>query len=205
MKRRAIKRHLTKRQVVVIHGGDSFRTYRAYRAFLKKFRLDFPRYRAPQSGWKKTLDATLGRKFEVIQPDMPNKLNAKYAEWKIWFEKFIPYLNKEVILVGHSLGALFLVKYLSENRFLKKIRATFLVAPPWSEGDFYLSGNFGRFTRRGGEVFIYQSEDDRVVRFVDFKKYRAWLPGATTRIFRRRGHFNQSKFPELVRDIRSLY
>ncbi len=59
---------------------------------------------------------------------MPNKTNAQFEEWKIWFEKFIPFLNDGVILVGHSLGGVFLAKYLSENKFPKKIGGVFLVS-----------------------------------------------------------------------------
>ena len=43
------------------------------------------------------------------------RTNARYEEWKIWFERMIPFLNDNVILVGHSLGGIFFVKYLSEN------------------------------------------------------------------------------------------
>lgn len=204
-RKRAAARRRTKRQVVVIHGGESFRTHAAYLSFLRRLRLDFSRYRAPKSGWKGTLGAALGRPFEVIQPSMPNKLNARYAEWKIWFRKFIPHLNREVVLVGHSLGGLFLAKYLSEKYFPRRIRATLLVAPAGSEGDFRLPKNLTLLERQGGKIFLYQSEDDRIVPFKSLLWYQKRLPGATVRIFRNRGHFNQATFPELARDIRNLY
>lgn len=196
---------MKKRQVLVINGGDSFKSYREVISFLKKRRIDFKRYKKAQTSWKATLRKTLGKKFEVIQPDMPNKWNAKYIEWKIWFEKFIPHLNREVVLVGHSLGGLFLAKYLSENRFPKKICATHLVAPAWSEGDFTAPKDLKRFALQGGKIFFYQSEDDPIVPFANVLKYQKALPHASVRIFRHRGHFNQPKFPELVRDIKGFY
>ena len=194
-----------KKQIVVIHGGDSFRTHGAYISFLKNRRIDPRRYLAGRRDWKKGLGATLGKGYEVILPDMPNKLNAKYAEWKIWFEKFIPHLKSGVILIGHSLGALFLAKYLSENDFPKTIRATMLVAPPWSEGDFRLKKNLRGLEERGGQIFLYQSKDDRVAPFVNFRKYRKALKAATPRIFERKGHFNQENFSGLVNDIKNLF
>lgn len=201
-----MKRRTAKRQVIVIGGGDSFLTYGAYRSFLKKRKIDIGRYRRPRHSWKGVLGSELGGRFEVIRVDMPNAFNAKYAEWKMWFEKFVPHLRREVVLVGHSLGGLFLAKYLSERRFKRKIRATFLVAPAWSEGDFRLPRNLKGFERQGGRIFLYQSEDDRVVPpGSHFVKYRKELPGAIVRMFARRGHFNQASFPELVRDIKGLY
>lgn len=193
-------------QVVVIHGGNSFKTHREAVSFLKRRPLDFSRYLVPTMNWKGTLGTALGKRYVVIQPDMPNKQNAKYAEWKIWFEKFIPHFNKEVSLVGHSLGGLFLAKYLSENVLPKKILGTFLVAAaPFGRGGFLRPKSLKRLEHRGGKIFLYQSVDDPLVKFTDFEKYEKMLPGATARVFKNRGHFNQPGFPELVRDIRSLY
>ncbi len=88
----------------------------------------------------------LGNKFDVLLPKMPNPSNAKYNEWKIIFNKISKLLEKNVILIGHSLGAIFLIKYLSENKFPKKILATLLISPPYDDdgmeeslGDFYLA------------------------------------------------------------------
>ena len=147
----------------------------------------------------------LGRNFEIILPAMPNKNNARYAEWKLWFEKFIPHLRSGVTLIGHSLGGLFLVKYLSEKTFPKKIRAIFLVSPPRGEGDFTMPKNFKKLEKQARKIFLYHSRDDRVVPFSEFEKYRKNLGLAVARGFGRRGHFNQGKFPELVKDIRNLY
>ncbi len=194
-----------KRQVVVVHGGESFRSRGEYISFLKKLRIDLARYRgARRKNWKGTLAAALGGRFEVIAPDMPNKLNAQYEEWEIWFQKFVPHLRRGVILVGHSLGATFLAQYLAERKFPKKIRGTFLVAPVLAAGSFRPPGNLARLAREGGKIFLYASKDDRVVPFAHFEAYCRRLPGATAHVFRNRGHFNQARFPELARDVRSL-
>lgn len=194
----------TKRQVIVIHGGNSFRTHKEYISFLKKLRIDFARYRTGKKNWKGTLGAALGRKFEVVAPDMPNKMNAQYDEWKLWFRKFIPHLQRGVILVGHSLGGTFLAKYLSENTFPKKIRATLLVAPSLAAGSFVPPRNLKELEKQGGRIFLYHSRDDRVVSFAHFMEYQKRLPRTISRVFKNRGHFNQARFPELVRDIRSV-
>ena len=147
-------------------------------------------------------------------PSMPNKANAKYAEWKIWFEKGMPYFQKEVVLIGHSLGGTFLAKYLSENKFPKKIRATLIVAAPFdtkhrqkskSLSDFILPKDLHKFDAQGGKLLLYHSKDDLTVPFADLGKYRAKLKTAIPRIFTNKGHFNQEEFPELARDIKNLY
>jgi len=202
-----------KHQIIVIHGGDAFDTYEEYLAFLKSREIDFERYRIHRKDWKATLDEKLGNEFEIILPDMPNKMNAKYLEWKIWFEKFIPYFEPEAVLIGHSLGGTFLAKYLSENEFPKKIRAVFLVAAPFDYdgetkdylADFSLSKDLSKLTKQGGKIFLYQSKDDPFVPFVDLEKYKHALAGAETIIFEDRGHFKQTEFPELISNIKKLY
>ncbi len=199
-----------KHQVVVIHGGDTFDTYASYLAFLKDFQIDFERYRVSKPGWKRTLGEKLGTGYEVIAPDMPDKANAKYVEWKIWFEKFIPYLEPEIILVGHSLGGTFLIKYLSENAMPKKVLGLFLIAPCFestaedSLADFVLQGSLSLVSQQAPDITLYHSEDDPVTPFANFKKFQSKFPGATARTFRDRGHFNQDVFPELIADIRAL-
>jgi len=198
-----------KKQVVVIHGGDTFETYDEYVAFLKSFLIEsvdyFNRWR-----WKDSLQEKLGDDFEVIAPKMPNKWNAKYSEWKIWFDKLVPFLNDNVIFVGHSLGGIFLAKYLSENKFPKIIKATFLVAAPYDAvdseytlADFVLLNDLKLFQKQGGRIFLFQSKDDPVVPFADLEKYKKQLPTAECVVFEDRGHFGQEEFPELVEMIKS--
>jgi len=200
-----------KQQIVIIHGGDTFNTYKEYLKFLKGWKIDFDNIKKKRTDWKDNLSKTLGEKFEVIAPKMPNKLNAKYLEWKIWFEKFIPHFNSRVILIGHSLGGIFLAKYLSENRSPKKIIALFLVSAPFDEkdtpyplGDFKLPKSLEKINQQVKKIFIYQSTDDPVVPFADFKKYQAALKNLTARILKKREHITQEKFPEIIKDIRNL-
>jgi len=168
-----------KQQIIVIGGGNTFETYKEYLSYLKKQRIDFERYRTEQNGWKKTLEKKLGRKFEVILIDMPNKANAKYAEWKIWFEKFIPHIKPKAIFIGHSLGGIFIAKYLAENKLVKKILAVFLIAAPYepedasdSLADFVLPRKLDKLEAQTENIFIYQSKDDPVVLFINSEKYR---------------------------------
>jgi len=198
-----------KKQVILIHGGSVFKTYKDYMASLKSLKVDLERYR--KIGWKDSLRKELGNRFDVLSPKMPNAMNSNYSEWEILFKKIARLLNNNVILIGHSLGGVFLAKYLSENKFPKKILASILVSPPYDEKDveeplcdFVISNNLNKFKKQGGKIIIYQSEDDPIVPYVDLEKYQKDLPDAVIRIFKDRGHFNQPEFPELISEIKKL-
>ncbi|MDE1924871.1 MAG: alpha/beta hydrolase [Patescibacteria group bacterium] len=199
-------------QIWAIHGGDAFASYEEYLEYLKTRQINLKRLNSWD--WKSHLGGVLGARYEVFMPQMPNKQNAKYAEWKIWLERFIPYMDEEIILIGHSLGGCFVAKYLAGTDFPKRIRATFVVAAPYDEAehsefakhlyDFAPPKNLERLVKQGGKIFLYQSKDDPVVSFSELAKYQEALPNAIVRVFEDREHFNQKSFPELVEDIKSL-
>lgn len=198
------------KQLVFIHGGESFDSYEAYLEMLKSWDYTPPGKETPKR-WKHTLAAELEAEgWEVHMPSMPSKDNARYAAWKIWFEKVVPYMKDYVVLVGHSLGGIFLAKYLSEEKLPVRVAATFLIAAPFdntepgeSLADFILPASLAGLAEQGGKIFLYHSEDDDVVPFGELAKYQAQLPAATVRVFPDRGHFLGSELPELVADIRS--
>ncbi|MEK7194592.1 MAG: alpha/beta fold hydrolase [Patescibacteria group bacterium] len=200
---------MNKRQVVVIHGGDTFGTYNEYVAYLKSMAVDLARIM--QKDWRDSLQGKLGEEYQVILPKMRNHNNAKYSEWKIYFDKVASLLDDGVVLIGHSLGGIFLAKYLSENKFPKVVKATILVAPPFDDSDsaydladFDLPTSLERLQKQGGKIFLYCSKDDPYGLFKDFEKYKKALPNVAVRVFENRGHFNQPEFPELIEDIKSL-
>lgn len=63
--------------------------------------------------------------INAIAPDMPTPWKPDYGEWKRVIESF-PITNKS-ILVGHSCGGAFLVRWLLETR--RKVQKLILVAP----------------------------------------------------------------------------
>ncbi len=196
-------------QIVVIHGGNTFLTHEAYLSDLQNRKIDLDRYRF-HSDWKARLQETLGTEYDVLAPRMPNASDAQYAEWALLFKKILPLLDDNLILVGHSLGASFLVRYLSEEQVSKRIRATFIVAGAYSTdmedmtSEFAAPSSLALFEQQSGHVFLYHSKDDPVVPFSELQKYQAALPNATARVFEDRQHFNQETFPELIADIRSI-
>ena len=198
-----------KKQIITIHGGDTFEKYEDYITDLKNKTVTLEKLRAKD--WKSNLQNYLGEDYEVILLRMPNPSNAKYVERKIMFDKIVSLLDDEAIFIGHSLGGIFLVKYLSEENCPKKIKAVFIVAAPYKTGsewrgdaDFILPQDFKEFSYQVPCIFIYHSKDDPVVPFSDCLNYQKALPKAQVKIFEDRQHFNRESFPEIVEDIKLL-
>ena len=194
-------------QVIVIHGGDSFDTYDEYLDSLKNQEVSLETFLPHAPDWRRNLQIDIGDEFQILMPEMPNSKNARYIEWKIWFERILPFLSEEVILVGHSQGAVFLSKYLSENNFSTKIKGLLLVAAPHNHipeiGDFRLAKPLGMLRDQCANIHLFHSKDDKVVPFSELSEYQKELPTAKTYVFDDRGHFNQEHFPELVEVIRN--
>jgi len=153
--------------------------------------------------------------YQIIRPEMPNKNMASYKAWKIRFEKIFPYLNDEyLIIVGHSLWAMFLVKYLWENKFPKKIKQLHLMSTVFDESDMSDEEKYAwdfaydpkiipNIEDQAEEIFLYHSTDDDLVPYSHTEKIKAYLPKAKLMTFTDRGHFFQSEIPEIIANIRA--
>jgi len=195
-------------QILLINGGTTFNSHADYIDFLENNSVDKTRL-YPKIDWKLTLNKRLGSSYEVLVPRMPNTTNANYSEWKLYFESVIKVLGNNVLLIGHSLGGIFLAKYLSENVFPKKIEALFLIAAPFTEageslGDFKLGDNLEGISKQVDKIFILHSKDDPVVPISDSDEYANRLPDAELVLFEDKGHFNTEEFSGLVYLIKAL-
>ncbi len=192
------------RQVVVIHGGDSFVSYDEYIAALRAKEVTLEKFQPRPKDWKHGLQDMLGQEWQIFLPHMPNANNARFLEWKIWFEKLLGLLDDGIILIGHSLGGVFLASYLSTETIPKKVTATFLVGAPFGEGDLKLPADLTKMVEQAGKIVIFHSEDDPIVPFEECRKYQQALPSAHIVSCTDRGHFIQEQFPELINEIKSL-
>jgi len=143
---------------------------------------------------------------------MPLQDNAKYGEWALHFERHFPLLRDGVILIGGSLGGIFLAKYLSENKFPKKILATYLVCPPFDDslpnydlvGGFKLPVDLSLLEQNSPILHLLFSKNDGVVPPSHAKKYAVKLKNANIIVYPRiNGHFEISEFPEIVKLIKA--
>jgi hypothetical protein len=96
------------KQIVHIHGGSPFDSYERYLSALRNNPLTYESL-FRKTKWRDWLAVTM-TDFDVLLPTMPNKQNARYSEWKIYFEKILPFLGDDVQLIGSSLGGNILSK-----------------------------------------------------------------------------------------------
>lgn len=198
-----------KQQILTIHGGNAHKSREDYLEFLRTRNVEKEDLTGRKK-WVDTLQKDLGNNFEVLSPKMPCSCNASYTNWKIWLERFFQFLEDDIVLVGRSLGGIFLAKYLSENDFPVKIKATFLLAAPFEEneneflGDFELPESLEGLEEQGGKIFLYQSKNDPIVPFADLEKYSKKLPSAEKVIFEDKGHFLDPEFPEFVEKLKNI-
>ncbi len=192
----------------MIHGGTTFKNKKDYIFYLKNKKVTLEK----KNTWALDyFDKELGRKFEIIRPKMPLSENAKYEEWKIFFERYVSLLGNNVILIGGSLGGIFLAKYLSENKFPKKILSAYLVCPPFDDtseaedlrGGFKLKADLSLMEKNCKNLYLMFSDDDPVVPVSHAKKYEKKLKKAKIIIYKNKnGHFKISKFPEIIKMIK---
>lgn len=200
----------SKTQVFIIHGGTTFKNKKDYLSYLKNKKVSTEK----RLNWAGDyLENSLGKNFQLIRPRMPKQDDAKYEEWKIMFERYIPLLKNGVILMGNLLGGIFLAKYLSEHKFSKKIKAVFLTCAPFDDttptedlvGGFKLKSDLSLIEKNCKNVTMLFSADDDVVPVSHAEKYRAKLKNTKIVIYKsKNGHFDVPKFPEIIKMIKSL-
>jgi uncharacterized protein len=124
------------------------------------------------------LQGELGADYRVQYPRMPSEDRPEYELWKGRIAEELAALAGEVILVGHSLGASVLLKYLSEERLKKPVLALFLLATPywgtvdWQVSEYALDEDFASRLPEGLPVFFYHSRDDAIVPFVHLDLFK---------------------------------
>ena len=82
------------KQIVIVHGGSSFNSYENYLNNLKNSQLHYERLLWAQK-WRDWLAQEIVD-ADVLLPDFPNKQNAQYKEWKIYFEKLLSLLGNDI-------------------------------------------------------------------------------------------------------------
>lgn len=137
-------------------------------------------------------------------PEMPNAYLPDYEKWKNEFERFN--VNGNSILIGHSCGGGFLIRYLSENKV--SIDKLVLVAP-WLDPAREKTTDFFDFTidfnivNRIKEIHLLISSDDDKDILDSVEIIKNNISDIKIHQFSDLGHFCYSdmktdKFPELL-------
>lgn len=89
-------------------------------------------YGSPQENWFPWLKKELeNENIEVIIPHLPTKEPLAPEDWWEAFKEYESKVDKDTIIVGHSLGVAFALKIIEKH----PVHAAFLVAPAWGKTD----------------------------------------------------------------------
>jgi len=143
-----------------------------------------------------------------IKADTPEVPHAYEPDWETWCREVERYdITPETMLVGHSFGGGFWLRYLSEHPDLHVGRV--LLVGPWLDPDRTLKQHIfagtldkGLASRTAGlTVFYSQDDSENVSTSVD--RIRQEVAGTEYRRFEKHGHFTYENlqgetFPELL-------
>jgi predicted alpha/beta hydrolase family esterase len=148
------------------------------------------------------------RDIHAVTPEMPRSYEPEWDAWCHEIERH--HLGPETVLVGHSAGAGFWVRYLSQHPGLR-VGKVVLVAP-WLDPDKTLQGDIFNFqidpdiAKRTQGLTVFYSDDDSESSKRSQQQLKHILEGANWRLFKGYGHFNYDNlqgesFPELLHEI----
>ncbi len=141
--------------------------------------------------------------YQAFTPEMPRAFAPEYSLWKSEFERYP--LSSESVLIGHSCGGGFLIRWLSETQ--TKVKRLILVAP-WLDPAGRKCSQFFKFAidpalaqRIDIHLFESSNDDEDIQKSVEI--IRRALPSLHYRQLKNYGHFCYSdmkttRFPELA-------
>jgi len=160
--------------------------------------------------WKPWLKEELEKRgIAVSNEPYPEDWAPNYEKWKKIFEN--NKIDKNTILIGHSAGGGFLVRWLDETKI--KIKKMILVSPGKAgrarnpaRAKLYgekTINNISRFVSDG--ILIFTSDDDISSHIIGAKEYEKELP-ARIIFLKNHGHFTlgdmgTKEFPELLKEV----
>lgn len=147
----------------------------------------------------------------TVALEIPTPWQPCYEIWKKELERFD--ITPETILVGHSCGGGFIVRWLSENKS-KRVNKVVLVAPwlnpennPRSDtADFFLFDIDQALIYRTAGITIFNSDNDKPTIHKSVQIIREAAKGINYKEFHSYGHFcyedmNTVESPELLEEI----
>ena len=148
------------------------------------------------------------RGIKTETPLMPDPLEPVYEDFKEEFEKYP--VSENTILIGHSCGCTFLVRWLGESK--RKIKKLILVAP-WkieesaskSKKAFYNYPIDESIKSRVGEIVMFTADNEKDDGKKGLKMYNGALGGKVIEL-KGRGHYifrdmKTEEFPELLEEV----
>jgi len=147
--------------------------------------------------------------LNCLVPDFPNSQNPRYKDWKNHLMKTLSVeLDEDSVLIGHSLGAGFIQRLLTEEEI--EVKAIVLVAPTVTDckipeiKDFFVNPfDYEKIKEQSGKIFIFASDDDPFIPLEEVKLLGEKL-SMTPEFLTAREHLWQENLPELDRILLQL-
>jgi uncharacterized protein len=156
------------------------------------------------------LQKVLGKGYDINYPAIKSDESASDFGWTQQIGEKISKTKNDLILVGHSFGALMILKYLSENSVNKKIEGIFLIATPFWDGNedwqigLKLQEDFADKLPGEVPIFFYHCQDDEEIPFSHLYYYKQKLTHATFREIKSGGHQLNNDLALVANDIKNL-
>lgn len=167
----------------------------------------------PQGNWFPWLKKELEQKdYQVFVLKFPNPENPSFTAWFDLLQNYKQYIDDQTIMVGHSLGGLFLLRVL--ERLSNPIFAAFFVSAPigikpirYYDSDYRFSGfsfNWQLIKSKAENFSVFHSDNDPYVSLANGKELAKKL-GVQLHFIPNAGHLNAesgyTKFDELLQEI----
>lgn len=141
-------------------------------------------------------------------PEMPRPFEPNFQDWKATLEQFS--ISEDTILIGHSGGAGFIARWLSEQKDIR-VNQVILVAP-WLDLDKQRTGNFFDGTvdpaiasRTKKLSMIYADNDDAII-LKSVELIKQTVENIHVKELQGLGHFSHwdmpsPEFPQLLEEL----
>ena len=172
-------------------------------------------YGNPQENWFPWLKQELEKVgCQVIIPHFPTPKKQSLQNWRKVFKSYEHYLNEDSIIIGHSLGAAFLLTILEQRN--TPIRAAFFIAgfigslenPTFDKiNNTFVNRSFRweKIKKNCRRFTLFHADNDPYVSLFKAQELAAHLETAVT-LVNGAGHFNTqagyTTFPLLLQDIK---
>ena len=184
------------KNAIILHGGPSKDEY-----------YDPTMPSMSNAHWIPWLQAQLLKKdIPTATPEIPNAYDRNWLVWSREVERFD--ITKETILIGHSTGAGFFIKYLSIHPELQVGRV--ILVAPWLDPDRTKTVNFfddfeidSELVKRTNGITVWYSDNDEESVLKTAELIKKKTSGIQYKEFHNYGHFcigdlKSNEFPELL-------
>jgi len=174
-------------------------------------------YGTPNENWLPWLAENLySHGVEVITPQFPTPEGQSLENWLQTFDRQVGNVEQDMVLVGHSTGAIFILNLL--GRVEKSVKSIFLVSGFVKELDIEKFDSLNSSFLKGGlnwssiqdsteKAFVYHGDDDPHVQLSQGKELAKRLD-TSLNIIQGGGHINSdaghTEFPLLYKDLKSI-